>query len=167
MKRALLALASLALGLLIVNGCSHEGRLDLSSQIEVASAEVKDWTNPEDGKTYLVVAPSWKNSGPEGVREVTLRVSKLTGPKGEYPPHVEKYDPETATHERPWIIYRGDRVESGSTMHPSDARETFAVMGLKEEVLAITGPNPKAEVEVNQASSEATREEPNEARDKP
>ena len=167
MKRALLALASLALGLLIVNGCSHDERPDLSSQIEVASAEVRDWTNPDDGKVYLVVAPSWKNGGPEGVREVTLLVSKLTGPKGEYPPHVEKYDEKTATHEEPWIFYRGDLVDAGSTMHPSDARETFAVMGLKEKVLAITGENPLAKVEVCGAFAEARKEEPNEEKGKP
>jgi hypothetical protein len=167
MKRALYALGSLALGWLIANGCAPDSRPDLSSQIKVTSAEVKDWTNPDDGKTYLVVAPSWKNEGPEAVREVTLLVSKLKGTKGEYPPHIDTYDEKSTTHEQPWIAYKGDPVEAGSTMNPSDAKETFAVMGLKDEVIAKTGESPEASVEVANAFAEVRKDEGTEDKDKP
>src|SRR6185369_16484270 len=161
MKRALFALGSFALGWLIVNGCNNDGRPDLSSHIRVTNAEVRDWTNPDDGKTYLIVAPSWTNEGPEAVREVTLLVSEVKGSKGKFPKPYDDKDPNPSKEE-PWITYRGDPVEKGSTIHASDAKETFAVMGLKDEVLAITGENPEATVEVASAHEELGKEEPKE-----
>ena len=151
MKRALFALGAIALGLLMLNGCSSAGTA--SHQISIVNAEVRDWTNPDDGKTYLAVAPTWKNDGPEAVRTVWLAV-ELEGPKGKFPAD------DADTDKAPFVSYSGDPVEAGSTIHPSDAEDSFAVLGIKEEVLAKTGPNPKANVSVLLASAEKSEEKP-------
>lgn len=150
LKRALFALGAIALGWIVTYGCS---RGMASHQITVVNAEVRDWTNPDDGKTYLAVAPTWKNEGPEAVRTVWLAV-ELEGPKGKFPVS------ESETDKPPFVSYSGDPVEPGSTIHPTDAEDSFAVLGVKEVVLAKTGPNPKPNVSVVFASSEKSEEEP-------
>lgn len=151
MKRALLALGSIALGVLMLNGCSTAGTA--GQNVTIVDAEVRDWTNPDDGKTYLAVAPTWKNEGEKAVQTVWMSV-ELEGPKGKFP------EKESDSEKPPFVSYSGDPVEPGSTVHPSDAEDTFAVLGLKEEVLAKTGPNPKANVSVILASSEKSEEKP-------
>lgn len=155
MKRALVALAAIGLGLLIVNGCANGGAPNLAPQIHVTKAEVRDWIDPQDGKTYLAIAPTWKNEGPEPVKEVFL-AAELQGPKG-------KYVPQGASDgiRSPYLHYRGDPLDAGSVMSPSDDVESLIVLGPKEEVLAKTGENPVATVEAVWAWAEPTPEEPN------
>lgn len=144
MKRALYALGAIALGLLLVTGC----RRDLAANgVRVTDVVLQDWKNPEDGKTYLVVAPTWTNEGPDEVRRVLIYAA-LQGPTGNYP---NDKTPETVN---PFLEYRGDPVEAGTTIRPSDHPDTFIVMGEKEAVLAETGPDPKAEAFVWGASKE-------------
>jgi len=147
MKRALYALGALALGIFIVMGCNSGA----AAGVRVTDAEVKDWTNPDDGKTYLVVAPTWTNEGKEAVREVRI-LATLKGAAGEYP---NESTPETVNNS---LHYRGDPVDPGSTMRPSDSPDSFIVMGEKEVVLAATGPDPKAEAMVFLASTELSEE---------
>lgn len=160
MKRALYALASLALGLIIVYGCQNGG-LGPTAQITVQGAEVREWTDPDDGRVYLVVAPTWKNEGPGAVRDVAL-VASLKGPSGAYPTDEEfkALSESLPKSVLPFVWYHGDPVDGGSTIHPSDASDTFAVLGLKEDVLKRTGPNPGAKVEVVWARADAPASEP-------
>jgi hypothetical protein len=156
MKRALFALASLTLGLLIVNGCNTSGQTNLSAQIKILDAEVREWTNPDDGKVYLAVAPTWKNEGPEPVRNVVI-AAMVEGPNGTFPTDGEggSFGHDLPKNVSPFAWYNGDPVEAGSTIAPTDDVESLAVLGLKEEVLAKTGANPRAKVDVFSANGEA------------
>lgn len=157
MKRALFALGAIALGLIIVTGCNRDAA---AANVQIVDSTVRDWTDPDDGKTYLVVAPTWTNSGAEPLRDVLL-MAVLKGPKGQYP--IE----EDANASTPSLHYRGDPIDPGTTMRPSDAEDTFMVIGEKEAVLAATGPDPKAETFVMYASTELGEEPTPSQKDKP
>jgi hypothetical protein len=146
LRRALYAAGAIALGLLLTYGCERTALQ--AAQVTIVDAEVREWTNPDDGKVYLAVAPTWRNDGPEDVRSVWILVS-LKGPKGEFPSEVA--DPDKS----PYVLYSGDPVAAGSTVHPSDSPDTFAVLGPKDEVLVATGPGPTALAEVVASSAEA------------
>jgi len=142
MKRALYALGAIALGVLMLMGCNRES----ADAVRIIDAPVQDWTNPEDGKTYIVVAPTWTNEGELPIRELEL-VVQLMGPKGQFP---REGDIDSTT---PTLLYRGDPIDPGTTFRPSDSQDTFVVIGEKDAVLEVTGPDPTATVWVARASS--------------
>ncbi len=113
-------LLSIALFLPIVIGCRPE-EVAATEGIEVVSVKLEDWTNPKDGKQYVVALPTWKNNGKEPVRQVSFW-PELKG--------MEWKEPE-GFNEGP--TYYGDAVEPGTTVEPVKTPQDGVVLGSKDE----------------------------------
>ncbi|MBC8066257.1 MAG: hypothetical protein H7Y17_15610 [Chlorobia bacterium] len=97
-----------------------------SSGIEIVSIKLDDWTNPKDGKVYVVALPTWKNNGKEDVRQVTF----MAAIKGE-----EATQPKNDLSEPQFY---GGVVEPGTTVEPKRVPEDGVVIGEKETFKELT-----------------------------
>lgn len=91
-----------------------------SNGIEVVSVKLEDWTNPKDGKVYVVALPTWKNNGKEAVRQVTF-VAAIKGDESVQPPNQPE-EPQ----------FYGAIVEPGTTVEPKRVPEEGVVLGEKD-----------------------------------
>lgn len=130
MKRYGIAPALLALLCLGIVGCASGP----SPTVRVVKTELRDWENPEDGKTYLVVLPTWKVEGELPVAEV-WGSGVITGNAGQV---------DFSKRDKP--LYRADALDPGTTLHATHIPDDGLVVGVKDDVLAKTGENPQAEV---------------------
>ena len=142
-QRGLLA-ASLAFVCATFSGCSN-----VSSGVSLLDTKIQEWKSPIDGRTYMLAVPTWSVIGNEPVAEVWA-TAVATGPKGEWTPEGPK---------KP--LYRGDALDPGTTFHPTNLPEDAVTLGILEEVLSKTGPNPKVEVSLWASSTKSPEEEAN------
>ncbi len=91
-----------------------------SNGIEVVSVKLEDWTDPKDGKVYVVALPTWKNNGKDAVRQVTF-VAAIKGDESVQP----KNQPEEPQ-------FYGAIVEPGTTVEPKRVPEEGVVLGEKD-----------------------------------
>ena len=109
-----------------------------SSGIEVVSVKLEDWTNPEDGKVYVVAMPTWKNNGKAAVRQVTFTAAI----KGD-----ESVQPSNQSDEPQ---FHGAAIEPGTTIEPDQVPDEGVILGEKE---ALKNLKPEA-VEILAIASE-------------
>lgn len=121
MNKVHAVLLGIALLLPFLGGCDPKVA-NATAGIEVVSVRLDDWTNPEDGKVYVVALPTWKNNGKEAVRQVTFLAS-IEGKDVEQP----KNDPKKPH-------YNNEVVEPGTTVTPSQVPDDGVVLGEKEKL---------------------------------
>lgn len=91
-----------------------------SSGIEVVSVKLEDWTNPEDGKVYVVAMPTWKNSGEVAFRQVTFTAA-IKGDES-VQPHDQSDEPQ----------FHGAAIEPGTIVEPKQVPDEGVILGDKE-----------------------------------
>jgi hypothetical protein len=116
--------------------------------IEIVSVDVHDWTNPKDGKTYIVAAPTWKNTGPAVARSVTM-VATLKTADGK----------EVTLNEPTKPLFYGGQVEPGTEVKPTRTPEDVLVLGEKDELTKKYGAITKDNVTVQAMGSETDWED--------
>lgn len=126
MKNKLKAALLLAAASLSFAGCSNGP----TPTVTLLSAEIKEWENPKEGKTYLVAMPTWKVEGEVPISEV-WGTGRLTGPKGSM---------DFTGDGKP--LYRADALDPGTSLAAQHLPEDGVLIGEKDEVLAKTGPDP-------------------------
>jgi len=84
------------------------------------TVKLEDWTNPKDGKVYVVAMPTWKNNGKEAVRQVMFAAA-IKGDNAQQP----KNDTDSPQ-------FFGGTVEPGTTIEPKRVPEDGVVLGEKE-----------------------------------
>lgn len=92
----------------------------MNEGIEVVSVKLEDWTDPKDGKVYVVALPTWKNNGKDAVRQVTF-VAAIKGDEAKQP-STQPEEPQ----------FYGAPVEPGTTIEPKRIPEDGVVIGEKE-----------------------------------
>jgi len=110
---------------ILVAGCDP-GVAQATEGIEIVSVKLEDWTNPKDGKVYVVAMPTWKNNGQGAVRQVTFMAS-LKGEEAAQP----KNDLDAPQ-------YFGGPVEPGTTVEPKRIPEDGVVLGEKDGLKDLT-----------------------------
>lgn len=91
----------------------------MNEGIEVVSVKLEDWTDPKDGKVYVVALPTWKNNGKEAVRQVTF-MAAIKGDEAKQP--AQPAEPQ----------FYGAPVEPGTTIEPKRVPEDGVVLGEKD-----------------------------------
>ncbi len=114
-------LLGIALVLPIVAGCDPQVAA-ASDGIEVVSVKLNDWTDPKDGKVYVVALPTWKNNGKEAVKQVTFLAS------------IDGKDVEQPKNDLSAPQYNNEVVEPGTTVTPSNVPEDGVILGEKEKL---------------------------------
>ena len=112
-------LLGIALLMPFVAGCNPEA-VAATEGIEVVSIKLEDWKNPEDGKTYVVALPTWKNNGKAAVRQVMF-VAAIEGKDVDQPKNDLK-EPQ----------YNNEVVEPGTTVTPTNVPGDGVILGEKE-----------------------------------
>jgi hypothetical protein len=110
---------------ILIAGCDP-GVAQATEGIEIVSVKLADWTNPKDGKVYVVALPTWKNNGKEAVRQVTF----LASVKGEEV-NQPKNDLDSPQ-------FYGSPVEPGTIVEPTRTPEDGVVLGEKEAFKDLT-----------------------------
>lgn len=114
-------LLGVALLLPFLGGCDPKVA-SATEGIEIVSVKLDDWTNPEDGKVYVVALPTWKNNGKEAVRQVSFLAS-INGNEVDQPKNDLK-EPQ----------YNNEVVEPGTTVTPTDVPGDGVILGEKEKL---------------------------------
>jgi hypothetical protein len=114
-------LLGVALLLPLLGGCNTKVA-EATAGIEIVSVKLDDWTNPEDGKVYVVALPTWKNNGKEAVRQVSFLAA------------IDGKDVDQPKNDLKKPHYNNEVVEPGTTVTPSQVPDDGVVLGEKEKL---------------------------------
>lgn len=105
----------------LFGGCNPKVA-EATAGIEIVSVKLDDWTNPADGKVYVVALPTWKNNGKEAVRQVTFYAA------------IDGKDIEQPKNDLGKPQYNNEVVEPGTTVTPCNVPDDGVVLGEKEKL---------------------------------
>jgi len=124
-------LLGIALFLPFVVGCDPA----TTPAISVTEVKLHDWTDPKDGKIYVVAMPTWKNDGKVAIRQAMFSAD-IKDAKGFKP--KESAEPQ----------FHGAIVEPGTTVTPQQVPEEGVILGVKKELEDQFGKLDESRVEV-------------------
>ncbi|MCC7230119.1 MAG: hypothetical protein IT203_06975 [Fimbriimonadaceae bacterium] len=125
----------------VVNGCNPEVA-EATQGIEVVSVRLEDWKNPEDGKTYIVAMPTWRNNGSSPVRQATFFA------------HIDGLDEKLQSNDEPKEPqFFGGIADTGVTVTPAKVPQEGVVLGVKEDIEKALGKLKPEAVQVEAVGS--------------
>ncbi len=131
MKNATLAACAALVACWVLLGCAEGSTI--WREVTILDAKLQEWTSPDDGKTYLLAVPTWRNDSESEIVEVWM-AAKLAGASGSF----QSPDPEKP-------LYCGNELPPGATFHPTTLPDDAVIVGERDIVFAETGPKPKVE----------------------